>query len=189
MSGSVILLNGASSSGKSTIAHAAQSVLSKPFWHYSIDHLLEARVLPQVRIDSGEFPWSGLRPSFFEGFHRSIPALAQAGNNLLVEHIIETNEWMDRLLDLLAEHDVFFVGVHCPLAELECRELERGNRRIGEARADFAVAHMHCEYDLELDGTKPRELLGQELAAAWQGRGAHGALSRMVARRRAGGAA
>jgi len=189
MAGSVIFLNGASSSGKSTIAHATQSLLPVPFWHYSIDHLLHARVLPKDRIDSGEFPWAQLRPSFFHGFHRSIPALAEGGNNILVEHIIETQEWMDRLLHLLAGHDVFFVGVHCPLAELERRELERGDRRIGEAKADFAVAHKYCEYDLELDGTASSETLAKELAAAWQARSGSRALTRMVARNKASGAA
>ena len=79
MPGSVIFLNGASSSGKSTIARAAQALLPQPFWHYSIDHLLQARVLPRERIDSAEFRWSDLRPNFFEGFHRTIPARRQPG--------------------------------------------------------------------------------------------------------------
>lgn len=147
MPGSVILLNGASSSGKSTLARATQARLPVPFWHYSIDDLIRAEVLPQGRIDGGEFPWSGLRNSFFEGFHRSIAAIAEAGNNLLVEHIIETREWMDRLIRLLSGYDVFTVGLHCPPPELERREAARGNRGIGEARADFQIAHLHCEYD------------------------------------------
>jgi chloramphenicol 3-O phosphotransferase len=182
MPGSVILLNGASSSGKSTLARATQARLPVPFWHYSIDHLIRAEVLPQGRIDSGEFPWSGLRKSFFEGFHRSISAIVEAGNNLLVEHIIETREWMDRLIRLLSGYDVFTVGLHCPLPELERREAARGNRRIGEARADFQIAHLYCEYDLQLNGTDDPTALATRLVTAWSSRCSGGAMALMAAR-------
>ena len=50
--GKIILLNGASSSGKSTLAQALQASLDEPSWHYSIDHLLAANVLPN-QIDLG----------------------------------------------------------------------------------------------------------------------------------------
>lgn len=182
MAGSVILLNGASSSGKSTLARATQAALPVPFWHYSIDHLIRAEVLPKCRIDSGEFPWSDLRQSFFEGFHNSVPAIVDAGNNLLVEHIIETREWMDRLIRLLGGYDIFVVGLHCPLGELERREVARGDRRIGEAKADFETAHLYCEYDLQLDATAEPTALAGKLIAAWSARHAGGAMSRMAAR-------
>ena len=73
-----------------SLSRALQKTLEEPFWHFSIDHLREARVLPMERIKSGEFVWPAMRPAFFEGFHCSLPALAAAGNNLIVEHIIET---------------------------------------------------------------------------------------------------
>src|SRR5882757_8544933 len=131
LSGKIIFINGASSSGKSTLSAALQAKLEEPFWHFSIDHLREARVLPMQRIRSGDFLWPALRPAFFEGFHRCLPALAGAGNNLIVEHIVETEVWMQRLVQILEQFDVFFVGVHCPLPELERRETARGDRRIG----------------------------------------------------------
>ena len=56
MSGKIILLNGASSSGKSTLATALQAQMEEPFWHFSIDHLLAVGILPQERIDSSDFP-------------------------------------------------------------------------------------------------------------------------------------
>lgn len=179
MSGAIILLNGASSSGKSTLAQALQRRLPLPFWHWSIDHLRAARVLPQARIDSGEFPWSAQREAFFEGFHRSIPALASAGNHLVVEHIVETRAWMDRLLRLLDGHDVFFVGVHCPLPELERRERERGDRRIGDARADFEVTHTFGRYDVECESTVGVDAMAAKVLAAWAGRRAPSAFEVM----------
>lgn len=181
MAGKVILLNGASSSGKSSIARALQARIGEPFWHISIDHLIEAGILPRERIRSGEFPWSGLREAFFDGFHRSLPAYAQAGNNLIVEHIVETLAWRDRLVELLDGHDVFFVGVHCPLDELERRELARGDRPVGDARRDFETCHLHTTYDLEVDSREPPEANAERVIAAWAARSRPSAFERMMA--------
>jgi chloramphenicol 3-O phosphotransferase len=180
VTGRIILLNGASSSGKSTLARSLQARLDEAFWHFSIDHLNTANVLPEARIRSGEFAWNALRESFFEGFHRCIPALAEAGNNLVVEHIVETAAWRDRLLRLLARFDVYFVGVHCPLPELERRERERGDRRAGEARADFETTHALCTYDFEVDATAVPERNVDAVIAAWRKRRRPGAFDRMA---------
>lgn len=169
-SGNIILVNGASSSGKSTLSKALQEKLEQPFWHYSIDHLVAANILPQAQIQSKEFLWSDLRPQFFSGFHHSLPALARSGNNLIVEHIVETQEWMRLLLELLAPFDVFFVGVHCPLLELERREQVRGNRRIGEARQDFETVHSFGAYDLEIDSAQDLDANVETVISAWKER-------------------
>jgi hypothetical protein len=113
------LINGASSSGKSTLARALQAQLDEPFWHLSIDHLRESGVLPLDRVRAGDFAWKSMRPAFFQGFHNALPAIAAAGNCLIVDRIVETRAWMTSLLNLLGSFDVYFVGVHCPLVELE----------------------------------------------------------------------
>ena len=179
MAGKAILLNGASSSGKSSIARAVQARIGEPFWHFSIDHLRDAGVLPLDRIRSGEFPWSGQREAFFEGFHQSLKAFLAPGNNLIVEHIVETPAWMQQLTILLESADVFFVGVHCPLAELERRERARGDRPIGSAAQDFQNIHRHAVYDLELDGTHRPETNADRLIAEWAARGRPSAFDRL----------
>ena len=183
MSGKIILLNGASSAGKSTLARGLQAALDEPFWHYSIDHLRAAKILPDERIINGNFAWRDLRPQFFHGFHLTIPVLAEAGNNLIVEHIIETREWMDRLLHLLGPLDVFFVGVHCPLPELERRELARGDRRIGDAQADFEITHTFGTYDFEVNSTQPLDENIRAVITAWQTRQYPGAFAKMLQHR------
>jgi chloramphenicol 3-O phosphotransferase len=150
-SGKIIFLNGASSAGKSTLARAIQAQISDPFWHVSSDQFVEAKLLPNRRDEGSDFAWPVMRPRFFDAFHRCLPAMASAGNNLIVDHVIEFEVWMSDLVVLLAPYDVFFVGVHCPLAEMERRERDRGNRSIGEGRDHLEVVHTFGDYDYETD--------------------------------------
>lgn len=177
--GSIILVNGASSAGKSTLCAALQTKLPLPFWHYSIDHF-RGSVLPWARIERGDFTWAALRPMFFEGFHHCLPALAGAGNHLLIEHIVEQPAWLSLLLRLLASFDVFFVGVHCPLPELERREAARGDRPLGDAKRDFETVHAFCSYDFEFDSTHPLDTNVDALIRAWSTRTRPNAWDRMA---------
>jgi len=133
-----------------------------------------------ARIRNGELDWARMRPAVFDGFHRSLSAFAKAGNNLIVDHIIEQEQWLAELVRLLAPFDVFFVGVHCPLPELERRERQRGDRRPGEARTDFDTVHRFTEYDLEIDATQPTEGNVARLITAWQARSRPTAFERMA---------
>lgn len=178
----IILLHGASSSGKSSIARALQAEIDEPFWHISIDHLRDAGVLPMSRIRSGEFDWHSMRDGFFDGFHRSLAAYADAGNNLIVEHIFDTPGWLDQLAELLFAHDVFFVGVHCSLEELQRREAARGDRPIGSAARDFEIVHQGMSYDFELNGEEPLPENVQRLLSVWTERTGPSVFNRMVGR-------
>jgi chloramphenicol 3-O phosphotransferase len=184
MPGKIILVNGPSSSGKSTLCRALQASIGEPFWHYSIDHFRGTGVLPTQRIDSGDFRWEDMRAAFFEGFHRCLPALAQAGNNLLVEHIVETGDWMSRLVRLLEPFDVYFVGLHCPLAELEARERQRGDREPGEARRDHGTVHAFATYDIEIDTMDRLEDNVDAVLTGWRSRSQPSAFARMRSGRR-----
>jgi chloramphenicol 3-O phosphotransferase len=181
--GKIILLNGASSAGKSTLARSLQQQLLEPFLHWSFDHLRDSNALPMARIRNGGLDWARMRPAVFEGFHRSLPAFAGAGNNLIVDHIIEQERWLADLVKMLAPFDVFFVGVLCPLPELERREEHRGDRRPGEARRDFDTMHRLTEYDLTIDATQPHEGNVAKLIRAWHARSRPTAFERMAARR------
>jgi chloramphenicol 3-O phosphotransferase len=181
--GRIIMLNGASSSGKSTLAAALRSVLDEPFLHVSSDQFVAAGMLPTRREDGGPFDWwHQVRPRFFAGFHRCLPALATAGNDLIVEHIIEFRAWRHDLATLLSDLDVFLVGVHCTPDELDRRERVRGDRRIGEGRTHVEVDGIHTfgSYDHDVDTS---EGIGADLVdsilTAWRHRTPHtGVLTR-----------
>lgn len=170
MSGRIILIHGASSAGKSTLARAVQARIDGAFWCYSFDSLRDTGVLPMARIGA-EFPWRDLRGSVFGGFHRSILAFAAAGNDLIVEHILDDPSWQGELRQLLAGLDVFFVALHLPLDLLKVRAAARSDRPE-MAEADFALMQRPLGYDLELDGRDPAEANADRLIAAWTRRGA-----------------
>ena len=179
--GKIIFLNGASSAGKSTLAKAVQRLLDEPFWHVSSDQFVAAQLLPQRRGEGGDFAWPVMRPRFFTAFHRCLPAIASAENNIIVEHVIEFEAWMRDLVQLLAAFDIFFVGVHCPLPELERREQARGDRAIGEAHDHLQVVHTFGIYDYEVDSTAASaDENAQRIIAAWRRRSTPHAFQRMA---------
>lgn len=167
MKGQIIILHGPSSSGKSTTAAKIQSLAKLPFWHISIDHLRDSGVLPSERIRRKEFLWSDLRKPFFDGFHASLAAYANAGNNLIIEHILDTPDWVAELKSLLAPFDVFFVGLHCDLEELQRREQARGDRPLGSAKQDFHTVHSGRVYDIEINGQGNAEQNARLILDRW----------------------
>ena len=121
----ILVINGTSSAGKSTVCKALREQFPT-FCYFASDQLADEGFRPLERSEEE-------RNRFFDGFHRSIACFADAGCNLIVEHIIEDLSWVADIERFLANHHVFWVGVHCPVDLLQEREHRRGNRTAGEA--------------------------------------------------------
>jgi chloramphenicol 3-O phosphotransferase len=146
--GNVIFLNGASSSGKTTIAKELQKAAGEPYLHVSIDaflHLLPASTLEDQARLFREFP------RLLAGFNSSSAAIARAGNNVIVDSVLEDPSWVVPCVKAFDGLEVLFVAVRCSLEVLECREMERGDRRPGMARYQYERVHLHGTYDVEVD--------------------------------------
>lgn len=154
--GKIILITGTSSSGKSTLAKGLQQSLAEPFLHLQLDSFIE--MLPCTD------DWD-LFQKMVRGLNRSVAAMSEEGNNLIVDHVLINNEWLRQCVTLLRDRYVLFVGLHCPLDELERRERERDPRRQGFARQQFENIHQGKLYDLELDTSvlSPEECVGRVL--------------------------
>jgi chloramphenicol 3-O phosphotransferase len=148
--GLIIFLNGASSSGKSSIAMELLRILDESYFHLQVDafHAMRAdRNIPPEHLQA-EIDRTAM------GFHRAVVGMAASGNNIVVDHLL-SQRW--RLLDclaLFAPADVVLVGVHCPLQELERREQARGDRTPGLAARQFERVHAHGIYDIECDTSR-----------------------------------
>lgn len=142
--------------------------MSEPFCYYASDQLADGgfRTIKPELVDAGQ---PDERARFFDGFHRSIVSFAEAGNDMIVEHIVEEPGWAEQLRHLLAHLDTFWVGVHAPLAQLQRRERERGDRDLGEAEYHLKT-HGYCRYDIEVDTSEPLETAVAAIVHAWRHR-------------------
>jgi chloramphenicol 3-O phosphotransferase len=140
--GKIIFLNGVSSSGKSTLAKELQKRLTESFLHLQLDDFIH--MLP-LTDDLEMFM------RMVSGMNRSIAVMSEEHNNLIVDHVLVDKSWLDQCLQLLGDRYVLFVGLSCPLDELERRERERDSRRQGFARAQIENIHQGKIYDVELD--------------------------------------
>jgi chloramphenicol 3-O phosphotransferase len=186
--GRVVVLNGASSAGKSTLANALQAAweeLGECWVVFSWDdfmprlparwhaipgwvgdrssegcqyRLLREEPHTEALLEVGPLGWQML-----QGYHRAIAALAGAGVKVIVEEVMITPAEWDDWTDALAGIDVRWVAVHCDVETLERRELERGDRHRGLARGTARVTHGYATYDVEVDTTSQR---AAELARA-----------------------
>jgi chloramphenicol 3-O phosphotransferase len=143
-----VVLNGASSAGKSSIAKALQRLSNVPALHASLDTFTDM------------FDWAAIESEPVRGechrvgvanFHATLPILASSRFHLVVDHVFEQHAWFEACRDSLKAKRTYFIGVHCPLATLEARERVRGDRRIGLARWQFDRVHQEKPYALEFD--------------------------------------
>ncbi len=155
--GVIILLNGTSSSGKTSLVRALQDALDAPLLDAGIDRflwMLPKRYLnPPLWDDvlgrATEAGATGQR--LMSGMHHAIAALARAGNHVVADHVLVDARWVEECARLFCDLPAYFVAVRCPLDVLEQRERQRQDRTLGQARAQFDLVHAHGIYDLEVD--------------------------------------
>lgn len=151
--GRVVLLNGASSSGKTSIAEQLLLMLDPPHFHMSVDAINAMRAKAKtLALDPAELP--GVLARTRAGFHRAVAGMAQAGNDIVADYVFSEPWRLRDCLSVLAGVHVAFVGVHCAPGELERRERVRGDREQGLAAAQQRQVHRHGLYDIEVDTTR-----------------------------------
>lgn len=155
--GTIVLLNGASSSGKTTLLKLLQKMLPAPYLDAGIDKfiwMLPGRYLDRPLWDEvlGRAVEAGaLGMRLFSGMHHAIAALSRAGNHVLADHVLVEPAWVQESASLFADLPAYLVGVRCPLDVLVAREAARKDRTLGQAAAQFERVHAHGVYDFEVD--------------------------------------
>jgi chloramphenicol 3-O phosphotransferase len=151
--GTIILLNGVSSAGKTSLARALLDVLDGPYGHVSID-AFEGMARQRLALpDAQDFYAACLIPLL----HGSAAAFAAAGVGVVVDTILTADSWIDDAAWRFAPFRTLFVGVHCAPAELRRRERVRRDRGGGRAEARLPLVHPLIQtrggYDLDVDTT------------------------------------
>jgi chloramphenicol 3-O phosphotransferase len=179
----VIYLNGATCSGKSSIAREIQTQLTDYYLHIGIDTFIEMMPAKANRWNKPEpcdgFTWKEVPlPSGEKGmsvqsgpygkkvisaFHTTVLALLQSGHKLIIDDVADGIKEVSTWLRELSEYDLLTVGVHCSIEELRLCELARGDRKIGSAAEQFYRVHQGVDYDFTVhtDEETPQQCAGK----------------------------
>ena len=169
----VVVLNGTSSSGKTTIARAVQEAAPTLFLNFSIDSVLSA--LPRsalARITAGAEISDLKLPELVRAYYGCVSTLLELGHDLVIDHAVTARYHAELLIAAIGPRDALLVGVDCPVDVLAERERARGDRRVGMAAQQQKSIHTWLEYDILIDtsSTPPDEAAHQILGALSSGR-------------------
>jgi chloramphenicol 3-O phosphotransferase len=177
MTATCIVLNGTSSSGKSSIAAALQELWPMPLQVTGIDTFLAAQSKRFFAIGghgAAGFSWVPAivdgQPAFdvvpgplglgmINASQAYWAACAGAGLDQVIDDVWLVPGQPAGLQNALVAANTLWVGVHCPLAIAEQREAERGDRIAGTVRGQHALVHTFRKYDVDVDTSvaTPRE--------------------------------
>ena len=168
----VIVLNGTSSAGKSTLASALQARLAEAggCWIVlGLDDFLGKLPWAWVTYGDhvGEHADEGIAFRMVEGevecrvgpvgermlaaYRGAVAAVARAGINVIVDEVLLSEAGWTAWQHELAGLEVLWVAVTSDLELLEQRERDRPDRMIGLARSQHGVVHRHAVYDVRVD--------------------------------------
>src|SRR5687767_9430771 len=114
----IVFLNGAPSTGKTTLATALHQALPTPVFYQSLDDFRGA-IQPEFWL-RGRVP--GLFDRFVDAYLSCLRELAAHGFDLVAESIIRPSD-LPRYDELFGAFDVILIGITCPLPVLREREL------------------------------------------------------------------
>ena len=165
---SVVVLNGASSTGKTAIARSLQGMLDEPWLVLGVDTLLTAWPVQfdLARGGAGVDPERGVRvgPAYRaveRAWLAGVAQIARGGARIILDEVfLDGAADQRRREDALGGLGVLWVAVRCEPAVTASRESDRGDRPIGQAALQASVVHRGVAYDIEVDTTtsSPGEL-------------------------------
>lgn len=139
-----LVLNGESSSGKSTLALALRRKLGERSAILAVDDFY--RML-SPGCENNWCTFQALNAALFA----SARELSDSGFSVIVDTVFERQECVEVCRRTLSAANIYLVRLQCPLDELERRELQRKDRPIGLARSQFERVHSFCAYDVVVD--------------------------------------
>lgn len=174
----LVLLNGASSAGKTSIARALQETLPDGYLRFSVDDVFPwtpprwhgvSAGFKFTPLPTGEMPLEvgpeGRR--VLRAWRRMVRAALDAGMRAILDDVFITEDALADWAEAVAGRDVLLVAVRCELAEMQRRERARGDRGVGQALWQHQRVHAHVSYDVEVDTTAASpEACAQAIMAA-----------------------
>jgi chloramphenicol 3-O phosphotransferase len=151
----VVVLNGGSSAGKTSIGRCLQDLLPRPWLLLGVDDLIE--VAPSSLVSYGPHgkvvfgaQWRALEAAWSRG----VAAMARAGAGVIIDDVfLDGAVSQQRTSEYLEGLEVLWVGVHCAPDVAAARERARGDRPAGMAAGQAVAVHCGVVYDLVVDSS------------------------------------
>lgn len=168
----IIYINGPSSCGKSTLIKALQQDLKEPYLHIGVDRMIA--MMPEKTNNwnggaapLGGFSWLSSKDEYGNPLQElqmgpfavkmnktlkeMVLTLARMGHFVIIDDISLSKEEIETWQKTLKDFNTLWIGLKAPLALLEEREKQRGDRIIGSARSQFMKIPKDLPYDIEFD--------------------------------------
>ena len=157
----LVLLNGPSSAGKSTIV----GMLREKLRLHGADPVIIS-IDDYMKISTDEEIWEDDVFEIVPDMSRDIIAALRKGQWVIVDHVITSARIYEALLEAADGFPVTGILVTCSLETLRKREKERGNRFAGTAEASYRYLYPREGYDLRIDSgeTGPEDAAERILA-------------------------
>ena len=147
--------------GKAVLLSSCKIYHINPFLHIGIDSII-GMMPAKVNNLSGETPNSGFywREVALNGgqrgfkiqkgeyaqqlntaYRKMLQSLLQSGIRLIIDEVIDGHSEMQIWRRLLQPFNCFYVATDCNLAQLQRREIARGNRKLGSSSEQFYRVH------------------------------------------------
>ena len=143
----IILLNGPSSSGKSTLARALQARITEErnerYTIVSIDDFMKLSQEETIYEDD-VFDISG------DMCEKTLQDL-RVCDGVIIDHVITSQRIFCQLNQMLRGYPLCLIHVTCPLEVLRKREIQRHNRCLGSAEASYTYLFPKDGYHLTVD--------------------------------------
>jgi chloramphenicol 3-O phosphotransferase len=149
--GRLVLLNGPSSSGKTTLSQAVAARLPTPWLVLPVDLFHQIRTRPDADLTPRQ--WNDVFRRTRAAYHRALTGAVASGCDVLGDHVLSEPWRLDDLLRLTEGLDVLLVHVTCSPAELRRREKARGDRDPKAAVTQQRQVFQHGDCDLTVDTT------------------------------------
>lgn len=161
MKNRMVLLNGPSSAGKSTIANALAVLLNErtngDYRVVSIDDFLVKK--------PGEMIYEDDVFEISAALNAKARRLWDAGHGVIIDHVITSSRIFEALRDAFSDTHICLVLVTCPLDILRRREAARGDRTEGTAESSLTYLYPRVGYELTVDSAESTPVECAEIIA------------------------
>ena len=131
--GKIIVLNGPSSAGKTTLSRNLQKIWDRPLYYLSYDSV--DWYMAPFGVTGRDYGGMDTVRDFLAVMYESAAAICRSGRDVVIDNCLFDCEDICALsAEIMKDCPVTMVRVKLPLEELERREIARGDRTPGKAR-------------------------------------------------------